>query len=99
MAACRSCSEEQLQAAMAEVNKAEDEASIGPWSIPDAPEQLIAPNNLPQSGSVTSRLRYSGLDATELILSNGMRVRVPSRGFAVAFSLLKAGLLPVGYPL
>ena len=53
----------------------EAEDRILQWTQADAPASVLPPDQLPKPGSVVSRRELSALGATELVLSNGMRVR------------------------
>lgn len=64
--------EAQLAEVVACVAAAEAAGSIQPWPYEDAPVELVG--ELPPPGQITSRIELPELEATELVLSNGMRV-------------------------
>ena len=48
---------------------------ITPWVDDDVPDELMPPETIPAPGTVVSEHQYEEpLNATELVLSNGMRV-------------------------
>jgi hypothetical protein len=62
----------QVRAAVARVDAAEATGSIQRWSQEDAPEDLLV--TAPEAGQIVDRKHFPVLDATELTLSNGMRI-------------------------
>ena len=58
---------------VARVAAMEAAGEILPWSQQDAPASLMA--ELPPPGTIVQRKELKALGATELLLSNGMRVR------------------------
>lgn len=62
----------QIRAAVSRVDAAERSGSIQRWSQEDAPEDLLAAT--PEPGHIVDRRHFPVLDATELTLSNGMRI-------------------------
>lgn len=54
------------------VNNAEQAGTLEEWSHEGLPERLL--EHEPQRGSIVREQPLNGLDATELHLSNGMRV-------------------------
>jgi len=70
----RSVSEHELQEVVARVCAQEVEDDIPQWTQADAPASVLPPDQLPKPGRVVSRRELPVLGATELVLSNGMRV-------------------------
>ncbi|XP_022732544.1 zinc protease PQQL-like isoform X1 [Durio zibethinus] len=54
------------------INKLEKERSISPWNDEHIPEQIV--KSKPNTGNIAQQLEHVNVGATELILSNGMRV-------------------------
>ena len=65
-------SEDAVRAVVRAVDQREAEGTLEPWSQEDVPETLL--EVLPERGAVVSTRTFPLLDATELTLSNGMRV-------------------------
>ncbi|XVF34974.1 hypothetical protein REPUB_Repub18cG0104500 [Reevesia pubescens] len=61
-----------LKSVVIKINKLEKDRSITPWDDEDVPEEIVT--SKPNAGNVIQKLEYSNIGATELILSNGMRV-------------------------
>ncbi|OMO91642.1 hypothetical protein COLO4_18248 [Corchorus olitorius] len=61
-----------LQKVVMKINKLENERSIIPWDDEDIPEEIVT--SKPSAGNIVKQLEYANIGATELILSNGMRV-------------------------
>ena len=70
----RSVSEQELQEVVSRVGAQEAADDIPQWSQADAPASVLPPDQLPEPGRVVSRRELPALGATELVLSNGMRV-------------------------
>ena len=72
---CRTAKEAALREVVERVSGWEAQGRIEPWAASDARTTII-PDGLAMSlGEITSRTEHLGLDAVELVLSNGMRVR------------------------
>ncbi|KAA8534881.1 hypothetical protein F0562_029903 [Nyssa sinensis] len=63
---------DDIKTVLLKINSLEEERSISPWDDENIPEEIIS--TMPNPGSVVQQLEYSNIGATELILSNGMRV-------------------------
>ncbi|KDP33755.1 hypothetical protein JCGZ_07326 [Jatropha curcas] len=63
---------DDLKKVLLKINILEGERSIPPWDEEKIPEEIVA--TMPNPGSILRQLEYSNIGATELILSNGMRV-------------------------
>lgn len=63
---------DDLQAVVLKINSLEKEVGISPWDDEYIPEEIVSTK--PNPGSIVQQLEYSNISATELILSNGMRV-------------------------
>ncbi|KAG8376095.1 hypothetical protein BUALT_Bualt09G0027800 [Buddleja alternifolia] len=63
---------DDLRTVVSRVNSFEEEGSIAPWDEESIPEEIISLE--PTPGHVAQQCEYSSIGATELILSNGMRV-------------------------
>ena len=70
----RSVSEHELQEVVSRVCAQEAEDDIPQWTQADAPASVLPPDQLPKPGRIVSRRELPVLGATELVLSNGMRV-------------------------
>lgn len=70
----RHLSEHELSEVVARVAAMEAAGEIQPWSQQDAPSCLMP--ELPPRGTIVSRRALPELGATEMQLSNGMRVRL-----------------------
>ncbi|XVF49050.1 hypothetical protein PTKIN_Ptkin03bG0237700 [Pterospermum kingtungense] len=69
-----------LKNVVMKINKLEKERSITPWDDEAVPEEIV--NSKPTAGNIVQQLEYSNIGATELILSNGMRVCYKSTDFS-----------------
>lgn len=63
---------EDLKAVVLKVNSLEEERNIPPWDDEHIPEEIVI--NKPDPGSITQQYEFPNIGATELLLSNGMRV-------------------------
>ena len=72
MLACRSVSTDELQRVIAEVQQQEAAGAIEPLPEDDTPTRILETD--PQPGQILDRKEYPVFGATELKLSNGMRV-------------------------
>lgn len=63
---------EDLRAVVLKVNSLEEEKSIPPWDEEQIPEEIVA--QAPEPGSIIDKVEHPGIGATEMILSNGMRI-------------------------
>ncbi|PWA80900.1 insulinase (Peptidase family M16) protein [Artemisia annua] len=63
---------DDLKLAVLKINALEEEGNISPWDEDHIPEEIVA--SKPNPGSVVEESEYSNIGATEVILSNGMRV-------------------------
>ncbi|KAM7509636.1 hypothetical protein LguiA_020089 [Lonicera macranthoides] len=63
---------DNLKAVVSKINSLEEERSISPWDDENIPEEIVSEK--PNPGKIVQRLEYSNIGATELVLSNGMRV-------------------------
>ncbi|KAG2598443.1 hypothetical protein PVAP13_5KG369400 [Panicum virgatum] len=63
---------EDLKAVVLKVNSLEEEKSIPPWDEEQIPEEIVA--EAPEPGSIIGKVEHPGIGATEMILSNGMRI-------------------------
>ncbi|PQQ14742.1 zinc protease PQQL-like [Prunus yedoensis var. nudiflora] len=54
------------------INDLEEKRIISPWDDEQIPEEIV--NTKPNAGNIVQELEYSKIGATELVLSNGMRV-------------------------
>ncbi|XP_068334934.1 zinc protease PQQL-like [Pyrus communis] len=61
-----------LKHVVSKVNRLEEERIISPWDEEQIPEEIV--NTKPNPGNIVQQVEYSNIEATELILSNGMRV-------------------------
>ncbi|XP_024516679.1 zinc protease PQQL-like [Selaginella moellendorffii] len=61
-----------LKNVIAKVQALEDEGSIPPWNEEDVPEEVV--ENKPEPGVILETTVYEEFGATELVLSNGLRV-------------------------
>lgn len=71
--------EAELEAVLRGVDDAESAGELGPWPFEDAPAHLI--EKLPPPGTIVSRVRLPEIGATELVLSNGMKVTFKETDF------------------
>ncbi|XP_059634863.1 zinc protease PQQL-like [Cornus florida] len=63
---------DDLRMVLLKINSLEDERCISPWDDEHIPEEIVSTK--PNPGNIVQQLEYSNIGATELILSNGMRV-------------------------
>ncbi|KAI3443676.1 hypothetical protein Pfo_000341 [Paulownia fortunei] len=63
---------DDLRTVVLRVNSFEEQGSISPWDDENIPEEIVSIE--PTPGHVVQQLEYSSICATELMLSNGMRV-------------------------
>eukprot|EP00798_Chlamydomonas_sp_ICE-L_P000547 gene547-1962_t len=66
------CTDEDVRAVVERVAQAEAKGLIEPWNDGDVPEHLMTEEPLP--GAIVSERTFKQLNATELTLTNGMRV-------------------------
>ncbi|KAK4483651.1 hypothetical protein RD792_010852 [Penstemon davidsonii] len=64
--------EDDLRTVVLRVNSFEEERNIFPWDDETIPEEIVS--IVPDPGHMVQQFEYSSIGATELILSNGMRV-------------------------
>ncbi|KAH7572183.1 hypothetical protein JRO89_XS04G0216300 [Xanthoceras sorbifolium] len=62
----------ELKNVVLKINAIEEEKSISPWDDEHIPEEIV--NAKPNPGNIVQQFEYQSIGATELILSNGMRV-------------------------
>ncbi|OIT04261.1 PREDICTED: zinc protease PQQL-like [Nicotiana attenuata] len=70
---------DDLKAVVVRINSLEREKSLPPWDDENIPEEIVCAK--PNPGHIVQQLEYSTIGATELILSNGMRVCYKSTDF------------------
>ncbi|XP_044463821.1 zinc protease PQQL-like isoform X1 [Mangifera indica] len=63
---------DDLQSIMSKINNLEDEKRISSWDDEQIPEEIVGTK--PSPGNIEQQFEYQNIGATELILSNGMRV-------------------------
>ncbi|OEL21818.1 Zinc protease PQQL-like [Dichanthelium oligosanthes] len=63
---------EDLKAVVLKINSLEEEKSIPPWDEEQIPEEIVA--EAPEPGSIIDKVEHPGIGATEMTLSNGMRI-------------------------
>ncbi|KAL3829959.1 hypothetical protein ACJIZ3_018761 [Penstemon smallii] len=63
---------DDLRTVVLRVNSFEEERNIFPWDDETIPEEIVS--IVPDPGHTVQQFEYSSIGATELILSNGMRV-------------------------
>lgn len=63
---------DDLKNVVLKINNLEKEGSISPWDDEYIPEEIV--NIKPTPGHIIEQIEYSNIGATELTLSNGMRV-------------------------
>ncbi|GMQ03005.1 hypothetical protein CsSME_00048985 [Camellia sinensis var. sinensis] len=63
---------DDLNTVVSKINSLEEERSIPRWDDEHIPEEIV--NMKPSLGHIVQQFEYSNIGATELILSNGMRV-------------------------
>ncbi|XP_021276229.1 zinc protease PQQL-like [Herrania umbratica] len=63
---------DDLKNILLKINKLEKERSISPWDDECIPEEIV--NSKPNTGNIVQQLEHLNIGATELILSNGIRV-------------------------
>ncbi|KAL4334276.1 hypothetical protein GQ457_07G040060 [Hibiscus cannabinus] len=70
---------DDLKNVVSKINNLENEGTIIPWDEEYIPEELV--NVKPSPGYIVEQKEYSNIGATELTLSNGMRVCYKSTDF------------------
>ncbi|KAK9797738.1 hypothetical protein WJX73_003633 [Symbiochloris irregularis] len=82
-ATCHSgvASEDTLRKVVAKVQALERRGEIGEWEQVDDLDSLLPEDYEPQPGEITSVKKWPKMGATELLLSNGMRVTFKSTTF------------------
>ncbi|KAL5573042.1 hypothetical protein UlMin_022639 [Ulmus minor] len=70
---------DDLKHVVLKINSLEKERNIPPWDEDQIPEEIVSTK--PNPGSIVQQFEYSNIGATELILSNGMRVCYKSTDF------------------
>lgn len=63
---------DDMKSVVLKINTLEEERSISPWDDEHIPEEVVSVK--PDPGNIVQQIEYSIIGATELILSNGMRV-------------------------
>ncbi|XP_041006250.1 zinc protease PQQL-like isoform X1 [Juglans microcarpa x Juglans regia] len=63
---------DDLKNMVLKINSMEEERNISPWDEENIPEEIVTTK--PNAGNIVQQLEYPNVGATELILSNGMRV-------------------------
>ncbi|GLT79042.1 hypothetical protein SLA2020_505520 [Shorea laevis] len=63
---------DDLKKIVSKINNLEKERSISPWDDEQIPEEIV--NREPTPGDIVEQFEYPNIGATEMILSNGMRV-------------------------
>ncbi|KAI5001139.1 zinc protease PQQL-like [Hordeum vulgare subsp. vulgare] len=63
---------EDLKAVVLKVNTLEEKRTIPPWEEEQIPEEIVSQSPVP--GIIVDKVEHPGIGATEMILSNGMRV-------------------------
>ncbi|KAI3421693.1 uncharacterized protein J3R85_011884 [Psidium guajava] len=63
---------DDLKSVVLKVNSLEEAKQVPPWDEEHIPEEIVSVK--PNPGYVAQQLEYSDIGATELILSNGMRI-------------------------
>ncbi|KAI4350751.1 hypothetical protein L6164_005172 [Bauhinia variegata] len=63
---------DDLKNVVLKVNLLEEDGGISPWDDEQIPEEIVTTK--PKLGNIVQQFEYSNIGATELILSNGMRV-------------------------
>lgn len=89
----RSVSTDELQRVIEEVDQEEASGSIEPLPEEDTPTSILASE--PEAGQVVSRREYPVFGATELMLSNGMRICYKKTDF-LGDQVLLSGFAPGG---
>lgn len=74
---CRTVKEAALKAVVERVSAMEQQGLIEPWAGSDEQNSIVPQGLEVTAGQITSRKEYPSMDATELQLSNGMRVGCP----------------------
>ncbi|PRQ46705.1 hypothetical protein RchiOBHm_Chr2g0091881 [Rosa chinensis] len=70
---------EDLKNVVSKISALEEERIISPWDEEHIPEEIVSTK--PNPGNIVQQCEYSNIGATELILSNGMRVCCKSTDF------------------
>ncbi|XP_061994559.1 zinc protease PQQL-like isoform X2 [Rosa rugosa] len=70
---------EDLKNVVSKISALEEERIISPWDEEHIPEEIVSTK--PNRGNIVQQCEYSNIGATELILSNGMRVCYKSTDF------------------
>lgn len=63
---------DDLKNVVLRINNLEEERNISPWDDENIPEEIVSTK--PNLGNIVQQFEYPNVGATELILSNGMRV-------------------------
>ncbi|XP_044463820.1 zinc protease PQQL-like isoform X2 [Mangifera indica] len=63
---------DDLKSILSKINNLEDEKRISSWDDEQIPEEIVGTK--PSPGNIEQQFEYQNIGATELILSNGMRV-------------------------
>ncbi|KAK0571738.1 hypothetical protein LWI29_020838 [Acer saccharum] len=63
---------DDLKNVVLKINAIEEEKSISPWDDEHIPEEIVSAK--PNLGDIVQQFEYPSIGATELVLSNGMRV-------------------------
>ncbi|XP_047054247.1 zinc protease PQQL-like [Lolium rigidum] len=63
---------EDLKAVVLKVNTLEENKTIPPWDEEQIPEEIVSQS--PEPGNILDKVEHPGIGATEMVLSNGMRV-------------------------
>ncbi|KAM7276427.1 hypothetical protein ACFE04_018293 [Oxalis oulophora] len=70
---------DDLKNVVSKINTLEDQNCISPWDDEQVPEEIVSTK--PNPGNIINKIEYSNIGATELTLSNGMRVCYKSTDF------------------
>ncbi|XP_072967419.1 zinc protease PQQL-like isoform X1 [Typha angustifolia] len=70
---------EDLKAVVSKVNALEEDRRIPPWDDEHVPEEIVG--DKPNLGIIVQQDEYPSIGATELVLSNGMRICYKSTDF------------------
>ncbi|KAB1209292.1 putative zinc protease PqqL [Morella rubra] len=63
---------DDLKNIVSKINMLEEQGNISPWDDENIPEEIVSTK--PKPGNIVQQFEYPNIGATELILSNGMRV-------------------------